>query len=76
MKKDFYQSDKDQIFETANSKELFIKFKGEKYKAKLFGRLLNYPVISLPGNNTIEAEINWYQAERLANGDINTIQID
>ena len=76
MKKDFYQSDKDQIFENANNRNLFIKFKGEKYPAKIYGRLLDYPVISIIGNSLIDVQINWYQAERLANGLINTIQID
>lgn len=72
---DFSQFIKDRIFEEANNKELFIQYDGERHPAKLYGRLFNYPVIAATDDlsDLLQAEINWYQAQRLSEGKINTI---
>ena len=76
MKQDFNQLIKDKIFEIANSKDIFIRYNGKKYPAKLYGRLLDYPVIAEAKENRLQAEINWFQAQKLAEKIIDTIQIN
>lgn len=78
MKTDLTQTIKDNTFQNANFKTLYIRDrKGNKYEAKLYGRLLDYPIIAAVGQygECLEAEINWYQAQRLAEGTINTISM-
>jgi hypothetical protein len=72
---DINQLIKDRIFEAANNKELFIQYNGERHPAKLYGRLFNYPVIAATDelSDLLQTEINWYQAQRLSEGKINTI---
>jgi hypothetical protein len=75
---DLTQVIKNNTFENANNKTFYIRDrKGNKYEAKLYGKLLNYPVVAAIGEygQTLEAEINWYQAQRIAEGTINTISI-
>lgn len=75
---DLTQRIKDNTFENANNKVFYIRDrKGNKYEAKLYGRLLNYPVVAAIGEYGVqlEAEINWSQAQRIAEGTINTISI-
>jgi hypothetical protein len=73
--KDLTQQIKDNTFYNANEKKLFIKHKGKKYAAKLYGRCLDYPVISGLDPYGLHAEISWSAAQRLAEGIINTIVI-
>lgn len=75
---DFTQLIKDNTFENANNKTFYIRDrKGNKYEAKLYGRLLDYPVVAAIGEygRELEAQINWFQAQRIAEGTINTISI-
>jgi len=74
--KDLRQINKDQIFDSVNSKDITITLAGVKYPAKLYGRLLDYPVIAESKLNGLQTEINWYLAERLAKGEINNVSID
>jgi hypothetical protein len=76
MKTDLRQKDKDLIFDRANSKNITITQAGVSYPAKIYGRLLDYPVIAEAKENGLQAQINWFVAERLANGDINNINLD
>ena len=63
---DFNQIVKNRIFESANNKDIFIRYQGKKYPAKLYGRLLDFPVISEAKENGLQTEINWFIAQRLA----------
>jgi hypothetical protein len=74
--KDLRQTDKDKIFEAANEKKLFIQDRnGRKHPAKLYGRCLDYPVISVRDPYGLHDQISWSAAQRLAEGTINTIRI-
>lgn len=77
--KDMSQDTKDLIFERANNRELYILRQSsgiaEIFPAKIYGRLLNYPVISAINNKNIKAEINWSQVERMSKGQLNYIEI-
>lgn len=72
---DFNQLIKDRIFHVVENKVIYIKVNNKKYQAKLYGRLLDYPVIAAINEHgiEIEAQINWYQAQRLSEGIIDTI---
>lgn len=74
---DMTQIIKDNVFYNANDKELFIEHEGNRHPAKLYGRLLDYPVICATGPKyqTLTASISWSAAQRLAEGTINTISI-
>jgi hypothetical protein len=73
---DFNQIVKNRIFESANNKDIFIRYQGKKYPAKLYGRLLDFPVISEAKENGLQTEINWFIAQRLAEKIIDTVLID
>lgn len=77
---DLTQDAKDTIFERANSRDLYIlrrtpDKKENVFPAKIYGRLLDYPHISAINKPEIEAEINWSQVNRMADGYLNYIEI-
>jgi hypothetical protein len=72
---DMTQQIKDNVFQNANDKKIFIEHAGKKHPAQLYGRLLDYPVISEQSINGLQAQISWSAAQRLAEGTINTISI-
>ena len=73
--KEFKQSDKDQIIDDANRKDIYIKSNLGLFNAKIAGKNLDYPYIYDNLNLGLTAQISWFVAERLSKGIINTVQI-
>jgi len=72
--KDLRQSDKDQIFNKVNETLLFIRDNnGTTHPAKMYGRLLDYPVIAT--TEGMQCEISWSLAQRMTEKPINIVQI-
>ena len=64
------------IIDTANNTDnLLLDYKGAKYAAKLYGAKLDFPFIAAVNElgQSIDAEISWHLAERLATGQSNTV---
>lgn len=60
------------IIDKANERHFTITFGGEKYKAKLTGYRLPYPIIITEKRifgNEVSTEISWRLAEKIANGE-------
>jgi hypothetical protein len=73
---DLTQANRDGIFEQVNINLIYLRYNGEKYPAKLYGRLLDFPVLRATNNELLTAEINWSLACRLASGVIDTVSIN
>ena len=71
---DLRQADKDQIFNKVNESALFIRDNnGATHPAKMYGRLLDYPVIST--TEGMQCEISWSLAQRMTEKAINIVQM-
>jgi len=81
MKKFIYNSEKfdlsvkEKIIDFANSKEIFVKTNLGTFPAKIAGSNLEFPYIYDNLHIGISSEISWKLAQRIAKGQINTIEI-
>jgi len=73
--KDLSYTDKSNIIDSANERELILVNGPKVYKAKLAGKKCDYPMAYnvTETEQTIECEISWQLAIRLSKGETNTI---
>jgi hypothetical protein len=71
------QEYKDEIFDMANKNAIFLRIKGRRYPAQIYGRRLSFPFIR--ANNRpypASSELSWEAVERLARKEIDTVNFD
>lgn len=71
----FTQADKDRIFDQCKEREFCIKAGQKRYPAQIASRLCDYPAVwaRREDGTTLDIEINWGIAARIAAGEANTI---
>lgn len=66
-----------QIIEAANARGISLRVSGKDYPAQLTGTHLDFPYIRTIGQCfhgvDLQAQINWHQAQKLADGSITRI---